>query len=253
MILFGRHLRMKRAIFLLLLSAILCGCSVKKRRYQKGFYISRHGHRAIESQERGAKATKTNINERTSEYVPSVRRIVAAADGPMDLPAECYTRQVSFLAGCDTLYMRNGETRVVKVTEITPDLISYSRCNNLDGPKYSVRKAEVARIVFSNGVSETVAAAAEPPVVVREEAPVRRRFHPASIVALGAALLSLFVVVPTATGFLVLLLIAAAAFAVISLNDMLAHPRSYRGMALSIITLVFCFLYGLILVAYLSI
>ena len=50
----------------------------------------------------------------------------------------------------DKLYKKNGEMMEVKVKEITPRTISYSKPSN-PGPTYVINKGEVAKIVYDNG------------------------------------------------------------------------------------------------------
>lgn len=150
--------------------------------------------------------------------------------------------------------MRNGEARLVKVREISPDLVSYKRCDNLEGPTYSVRRADVAKIVFSTGVSETIEAPATVNVVqAAPERPVRRRTHILPVLSFVLALLSVLIPIPFATGLYFVFTIASIVMAVAGLNAIMAHPKEYKGKAWAIISLVICFLYGLIVIAFLSV
>lgn len=54
----------------------------------------------------------------------------------------------------DKLYKKNGDMMEVKVTEITPRIVSYKKANNEDGPTYTINKAEVAKIVYPNGTED---------------------------------------------------------------------------------------------------
>lgn len=51
----------------------------------------------------------------------------------------------------DKLYKKNGDMMEVKVTEVTPKVISYKRAHNPEGPTYTINKADVAKIVYPNG------------------------------------------------------------------------------------------------------
>jgi hypothetical protein len=55
----------------------------------------------------------------------------------------------------DTLAKSNGDKVLVKVLEINPGEIRYKRFNNPDGPQYSISKADVKYIVYSNGIRES--------------------------------------------------------------------------------------------------
>jgi len=57
-------------------------------------------------------------------------------------------------AAQDLLTRRDGTEVLVKVLEITPELVKYHRFDNPDGPLISVRKADVFRIKYANGTQE---------------------------------------------------------------------------------------------------
>lgn len=55
----------------------------------------------------------------------------------------------------DIVVMTNGESKKVKVEEITDSQIKYRLFDNLSGPLYVVSKNEVFAITYSNGTTET--------------------------------------------------------------------------------------------------
>ena len=57
-------------------------------------------------------------------------------------------------AAQDLLTRRDGTEVLVKVLEITPDLVKYRRFDNPDGPLISVRKTDVFRLKYANGTQE---------------------------------------------------------------------------------------------------
>ena len=57
-------------------------------------------------------------------------------------------------AAQDLLTRRDGTEVLVKVLEITPELVKYHRFDNPDGPLISVRKTDVFRIKYANGTQE---------------------------------------------------------------------------------------------------
>ena len=61
----------------------------------------------------------------------------------------------SFSMAQDTLHFRNGNQVIVKVTEITSQLIKYKKIEHLDGPIYSDLKNDIFSIVYNNGIKET--------------------------------------------------------------------------------------------------
>lgn len=57
-------------------------------------------------------------------------------------------------AAQDLLTRRDGTEVLVKVLEITPELVKYRRFDNPDGPLISVRKTDVFRLKYANGTQE---------------------------------------------------------------------------------------------------
>ena len=55
---------------------------------------------------------------------------------------------------CDNIILKNGEEISAKIIEITPDLIKYKRCNNLDGPLISIYKDQVLMLRYVDGSKE---------------------------------------------------------------------------------------------------
>ena len=54
----------------------------------------------------------------------------------------------------DTIFKRNNDKVIAKITEITTTEIKYKRFDNQDGPLYVDRKGEIAMISYSNGMKE---------------------------------------------------------------------------------------------------
>lgn len=57
-------------------------------------------------------------------------------------------------AAQDLLTHRDGTEVLVKVLEITPELVKYRRFDNPEGPLISVRKSDVFRLKYANGTQE---------------------------------------------------------------------------------------------------
>lgn len=57
---------------------------------------------------------------------------------------------------CDLIILNNGDDISVKVVEITQSEIKYKKCDNLNGPIYSITKSEVFTIRYSNGSKEII-------------------------------------------------------------------------------------------------
>ena len=57
---------------------------------------------------------------------------------------------------CDNLILRDGNEILVKIIEITPDLIKYKRCKKENGPLISVSKEDVFMIKYNDGTKELI-------------------------------------------------------------------------------------------------
>lgn len=56
--------------------------------------------------------------------------------------------------GCDNIIQKNGEELSAKVSEITPSVVKYKRCDNLEGPTFSMEKEKILMIRYMNGTKE---------------------------------------------------------------------------------------------------
>ena len=65
---------------------------------------------------------------------------------------------------CDKIVCISGEEIEAIVSEITSEFISYKKCNNIDGPKYSIEKSKVFIIKYKNGSKEIINNLNEPVV-----------------------------------------------------------------------------------------
>lgn len=141
---------------------LLTSCSLEKRHYNKGFYVS-HRHAPSSS---NASVVKENKNA-----VPSIRRqmedVVIPSDKPdkQDIIASNDPKRTQYLKpgfyklkntdpACDTVVMRDGTEIKAKVLEISEVEVRYKYCDNPDGPLIVVDKDNVAMIKYSNGTRD---------------------------------------------------------------------------------------------------
>jgi len=152
---------MKKLLFILPF-ILLLSCSVQKRKYQKGFYVSGHKHK---QQTKDLSAKKdTPLQTETLVLKPVALPLAAASNN--DLIASANNKTVSYKnpvfkkkvaspdSLCDKITLKNGDESFVKIYEISPTEIKYKRCDMLDGPLYVVKKSDVFMIKYSNGTKE---------------------------------------------------------------------------------------------------
>lgn len=65
----------------------------------------------------------------------------------------------------DTIFKRNNDKIVAKISEITTTEIKYKKFNFQDGPLYVDKKTEIKMIIYSNGMKETFEVEKVKPVV----------------------------------------------------------------------------------------
>lgn len=57
-------------------------------------------------------------------------------------------------AECDVLIQKDGSEVLVKVIEISLTEIKYKKCDNIEGPTYSLAKSDVFMLRYANGTKE---------------------------------------------------------------------------------------------------
>ena len=62
---------------------------------------------------------------------------------------------------CDNIILKNGEEISAKIVEITPDIIKYKKCNNLDGPLISIYKSDILMLRYADGTKDIINVAEE--------------------------------------------------------------------------------------------
>ena len=82
--------------------------------------------------------------------VLAIGNFVAFASFPIISNQENFINQ----GECDNIILKDGEEISAKILEVTPDLIKYKKCDNLDGPSFSIYKSEVLMIKYSNGTTD---------------------------------------------------------------------------------------------------
>jgi hypothetical protein len=136
-------------IFYFLLLALFSSCSLQKRNYLPGYYISWNSSRndsKSEKKELAAVKQIENINRIDAQTAAQLEDRV-----PLLTPVQFKPSYSQDFDPCDTLILRNGTEIKAKVLEINPNEIKYKYCNNLNGPLIIVSKSDVQLIKYANG------------------------------------------------------------------------------------------------------
>ncbi len=156
-------MRVVRIIFLALVTcAVFHSCSVYKRHYRPGYYFA-DLHRSKKEKE-GVDWQKKEAELRTSSNYNML-----VADAGRHLRDLDFQRNLSASPdSCDHIRLHAGDEIKGRVMEVGTDLIRYKRCDMPDGPMYSVRKSDVAKITYTNGTFDTFSGT---PAVISSPAP----------------------------------------------------------------------------------
>lgn len=165
----------------------------------------------------------------------------------IDIPKQ---KNILFDAGCDNITFLNGNEEEVKLMEIGDDYIKYKRCDNLDGPTFTVSKSKLFMIVYSNGNKE---------VIEHEETEEKPKYqeqynsndkyrsnYSSEPEVNGFALASLVL------GILGFIPLAGLIFGAIALDKIKKQPEKYKGKGIAtagvILSLAWIFILFLILI-----
>jgi hypothetical protein len=152
---------MKKILFVLPF-LILLSCSVQKRKYQKGFYVS--NHKQSQKSQNTSLIKHNRYENKVLVLKPAIlpgssinndELIVSAEDKPIQINSTRFKKKIiSPDSLCDRIILKNGDESMVKIYEISPTEVKYKKCDMQDGPLYIVKKADVFMINFANGTKE---------------------------------------------------------------------------------------------------
>jgi len=246
-------------VFLTLITVLVLfnSCSVEKRIYRKGYHVvwnNKHSNeikknerlnttKILLSQESSAEEAVVSTS-READLLPFIRKPIVIIDKDT----------------CgDVLLLQNADEIAVKILEIDERNIKYKRCDNVNGPTYSISKSRVALIKYANGTKEVVMPEPNYKVAEQDKPPkpeMPRKVNPLGLASLLLYLLgSIFLRGLTASmlsgSMLVLLLILSIApliMAYISLFQFKREPSRYKGKWMPI-TVVCIYLAAFLLLA----
>ncbi|HZH88847.1 MAG TPA: phage holin family protein [Chitinophagaceae bacterium] len=159
----------------LLLSVLVVSCSVEKRVHRPGYHMKFKKSLNVSSTNE-KENSKVSYEETTPNYnhsklfvsndIPDddqsldyknseASSIVASSENfVFSQTLNSHNRKLSFTEKCDNIILKNGEEISAKVTAIEPTKIMYKKCENLDGPTYTIDKSSVLLIKYANGTKD---------------------------------------------------------------------------------------------------
>jgi hypothetical protein len=150
--------------FLLLIVATISNCTVQKRSYRNGYYVS--WNKKTIQPVKVSKHIETTSKETFIKEIPETVKINAVqSQGPLLASVKKYVKSevkrlnikplklVEDSCG-DLITLRDGTDIEAKVIEVGSKVIKYKRCDNLSGPLIVVNIENVFMIKYANGTKE---------------------------------------------------------------------------------------------------
>lgn len=224
-------------IILLFFSFLLTHCTLKKRAYRSGYYISWNSkkHKASSKTENETQATvrTTTINP---EPITNVAGQLTAEESKVLIPQSNEKPKLTVLSNkdeCgDIITFRKGNEVKAKVIEINETQIKYKRCDHPDGPLMVVNKNDVFSIKYVNGLVEHFDRTVDYTPTLSNKKSKGQEVHPLAYVTLGLTI-----------GILFLSLVALAAALIVGIiarRKILEQPERYRGLEMVNVCMIVC-------------
>jgi len=141
---------------------------------------------------------------------------------------------------CDEIVLYNGAILKAKVTEITEGEIKYKKCDNLDGPTYSIRKSEVKEVTYANGTTDTFSQDKNQPI--QNQSTTERNVEGFGLASFLLSLLGILLLfLPASLGSIILLLLVAllaVIFGIVGISRVRKNPERLMGKGFGIAGLV---------------
>lgn len=196
-----KNFRISHFFILLAIAVCFSNCSVQKRSYRNGYFISWNKKNS---------SVKQNISPshklKPVEQEETVREVVinsesaeeALASSEKTGPAQVLfskKKSYTFLADTcgDLITLRNGDEIKGKVIEVSDKAVKYKRCDNMDGPLIVVSADNVFMIKYSNGTKEVFRKVSTPTPSVNEK-PTEPEYNSLAIASFVVSLFSWLII-----------------------------------------------------------
>jgi hypothetical protein len=219
---------------------LLVSCSVTKRQHLSGYNIEWHKHKKDLSNTKlvlESKKLKSDsifnlpIYENTNEVKGSMLLVSSNSSLKDDLNSIPKIQRSLFLNNhevCDLIIMKDGQEIKCKVSEIGVNEIKYKKCDNLNGPIYSISKSEVLLIQYANGSKDIIKSNEQKQTNTSNSSDnSKTKNHPLAIAALICSTAGIF--------FYGIGVLLGLIFGAIALKKIKENPIEFkgRGMALT--------------------
>jgi len=147
-------MKIKKIILLLPILTIF-SCSLQKRKYQSGYFLSWNKNNLSIAKNEKQKGFNVQKKEIKFKDISFEKDITASANNKVTkIFNNSITNNVAFPDSCDKIIHKDGTEIMAKITEINTSEIRYKRCDFIDGPTFVEKQNKVFMIKYANGKSE---------------------------------------------------------------------------------------------------
>ena len=144
-----------KKIILLLPILTLFNCSLQKRKYQSGYFLSWNKNNLSIAKNEKQKGFNVQKNDIKFNDLSFEKDITSSANNKITkIFNNTINNNLAVPDSCDEIIYKDGTEIKAKITEINTSEIRYKRCDFIDGPTFVEKQNKVFMIKYSNGKSE---------------------------------------------------------------------------------------------------
>ena len=144
-----------KKIILLLPILTLFSCSLQKRKYQSGYFLSWNKNNLSIAKNQKQKGFNVQKNEIKFNEISFEKDITTSANNKITkIFNNTIKNNLAVPDSCDKIIYKDGNEIMAKITEINTSEIRYKRCDFIDGPTFVEKQNKVFMIKYANGKSE---------------------------------------------------------------------------------------------------
>ena len=144
-----------KKIILLLPILTLFSCSLQKRKYQSGYFLSWNKNNlsiAKNQKQKGFNVQKKEIKFNDMSFEKDIT--TSANNKITKIFNNTINNNLAVPDSCDKIIYKDGTEIMAKISEINTSEIRYKRCDFIDGPTFVEKQNKVFMIKYANGKSE---------------------------------------------------------------------------------------------------
>lgn len=147
-------MKIKKIIFLLPILTLF-NCSLQKRKYQSGYFLSWNKNNLSIAKNEKQKGFNVQKKEIKFNDISFEKDITTSANNKVTkIFNNTIKNNLAFPDSCDKIIYKDGTEIMAKITEINTSEIRYKRCDFIDGPTFVEKQNKVFMIKYANGKSE---------------------------------------------------------------------------------------------------